>query len=153
MRLNPTNQQNVVTYNVVVAVSNPDLVLLPGMTAYVSFVDRSPRARPARAQRGAALPPRHADSGRGKPRDGAAAAERRPPGAQRGRRPGGASSVYVLRGNALASVPVQTGISDGRSTEVAGGELKAGDQVVVQDKLPAAEPGGGAQQPFRMRAF
>ena len=38
VRLNPTNQQNVVTYNVVVAVSNPDLVLLPGMTAYVSFV-------------------------------------------------------------------------------------------------------------------
>ena len=59
----------------------------------------------------------------------------------------------MLRGNALASVPVQTGISDGRSTEVAGGDVKAGDQVVVQDKLPAPEPGGGTQQPFRMRPF
>ena len=38
IRLNPINQQNVITYDVVVAVSNPDLKLMPGMTAYVSFV-------------------------------------------------------------------------------------------------------------------
>ena len=38
VRLNPTTQQNVVTYNVVVAVENPEQVLLPGMTAYVSIV-------------------------------------------------------------------------------------------------------------------
>jgi HlyD family secretion protein len=152
VRLNPTNQQNVVTYNVVVAVSNPDLVLLPGMTAYVSFV--IDHREHALLVPNAALRFRldTADRGRGKPRDGGAAAERRPSGAAKGPRPGGPSSVHVLRGKALVSVPVQTGISDGRSTEVTDGELKAGDQVVVQDKLPAAEP-GGAQQPFRMRAF
>jgi len=33
----PTIQQNVVTYNVVINVNNPDLILLPGMTAYVSI--------------------------------------------------------------------------------------------------------------------
>ena len=33
IRLNPTNQQNVVTYNVRVSVDNPEQVLLPGMTA------------------------------------------------------------------------------------------------------------------------
>ena len=38
IRLNPTTQQNVVTYNVVVAVDNPDQILLPGMTAYVNIV-------------------------------------------------------------------------------------------------------------------
>jgi HlyD family secretion protein len=37
IRLNPTNQQNVVTYNVRIQVDNTDLVLLPGMTAYVSI--------------------------------------------------------------------------------------------------------------------
>ena len=153
VRLNPTNQQNVVTYNVVVAVSNPDLVLLPGMTAYVSFV--IDHREHALLVPNAALRFRleGGDRGRGKPREGAVAAEKRPPGAPRGRRPGGASSVYVLRGDALVSVPVQTGISDGRSTEITGGELKPGDEVVVQDKLPAPEPGGGAQQPFRMRPF
>ena len=35
VRLNPTNQQNVVTYNVVVAMNNADGRLLPGMTAHV----------------------------------------------------------------------------------------------------------------------
>ena len=38
VRLNPTTQQNVVTYDVVVAVNNQDQTLLPGMTAYVSIV-------------------------------------------------------------------------------------------------------------------
>jgi HlyD family secretion protein len=33
MRLNPTNVQNVVTYNVVIDVSNPEQKLKPGMTA------------------------------------------------------------------------------------------------------------------------
>ena len=37
IRLNPTNQQNVVTYNVRIRVDNPDLTLLPGMTAYVNI--------------------------------------------------------------------------------------------------------------------
>jgi HlyD family secretion protein len=37
IRLNPTNQQNVVTYNVRINVDNPELILLPGMTAYVSI--------------------------------------------------------------------------------------------------------------------
>ena len=152
VRLNPTTQQNVVTYNVVVAVSNPDLVLLPGMTAYVSFViDQREHALlvPNAALR---FRPESADRGRGKARNDARG-ETRAADAPRARRAGNPSNtVYVVRGSELVSVPVQTGISDGRSTEITGGELKAGDEVVVQDKLPAPEP-GGAQQPFRMRAL
>jgi len=37
IRMNPTVQQNVVTYNVVIDVENPEQILLPGMTAYVSI--------------------------------------------------------------------------------------------------------------------
>lgn len=37
IRLNPTTQQNVVTYDVVILVDNLDGVLLPGMTAYVNI--------------------------------------------------------------------------------------------------------------------
>ncbi|MDR2461360.1 MAG: efflux RND transporter periplasmic adaptor subunit [Deltaproteobacteria bacterium] len=37
IRLNPTITSNVVTYVVVVDVENPDLILLPGMTAYVDI--------------------------------------------------------------------------------------------------------------------
>ncbi len=38
IRLNPTTQQNVVTYTVIVSVANPDGALLPGMTANASFL-------------------------------------------------------------------------------------------------------------------
>lgn len=38
IRLNPTIQENVVTYNVVAAVENKEGILLPGMTANVRFV-------------------------------------------------------------------------------------------------------------------
>ncbi len=38
VRLNPTTLQNVVTYDVVVSVENPDQMLMPGMTAYVNIV-------------------------------------------------------------------------------------------------------------------
>src|SRR5579859_368235 len=38
IRLNATTQQNVVTYDVVVAVDNPEQILMPGMTAYVNVV-------------------------------------------------------------------------------------------------------------------
>lgn len=37
IRLNPVNTQNVVTYNVVIDVSNPDLKLKPGMTANLTI--------------------------------------------------------------------------------------------------------------------
>lgn len=37
IRLNPKTDSNVVTYDVVIAVSNPDEKLLPGMTAYVDI--------------------------------------------------------------------------------------------------------------------
>ncbi len=37
IRLSPQNVQNVVTYNVVINVQNPDLKLLPGMTANLTF--------------------------------------------------------------------------------------------------------------------
>ncbi len=57
-----------------------------------------------------------------------------------------------MRGDQLTPIAVQTGISDGRYTEVLGGELKVGDRVVVEDKQPDQKP-GGAQPPFRMRAF
>ncbi len=41
IRLNPTTTQNVVTYNVIVGVGNPDLKLKPGMTANITItVDR-----------------------------------------------------------------------------------------------------------------
>ena len=52
----PQTVQNVVTYDAVIDVDNPDLKLKPGMTANVDRRLRRPGRRPPRPQRGAALP-------------------------------------------------------------------------------------------------
>ena len=58
IRLSPQTVQNVVTYPVILDVANPELRLRPGMTANVSVpVDRRD-GRPARSERGAAVPAR-----------------------------------------------------------------------------------------------
>ncbi len=38
VRLNPTNESNVITYTVIISISNPDMLLLPGMTANVRII-------------------------------------------------------------------------------------------------------------------
>jgi HlyD family secretion protein len=144
IRLNPIVQQNVVTYNVVVEVSNPDLLLMPGMTAYISVQvsekknvllvpNAALRFRPSEVDKGV----RRFQGGQRPAQDG-------------GREGGRAGTVYLARGEALAPVRIQAGISDTRYTEVLGGELHAGDKVAVEE-LPGQKAGGS--QPFRFRAF
>ena len=145
VRLNPTTVQNVVTYNVVIAVDNPELILLPGMTAYVNIAvnkrsdvlmvpNAALRFRPPEA-----APPSQEPRPNGKPED-----RKRKRDAQSG-------TVYVLEGDSLKAVSVQLGITDNRNTEVAAGELKAGDQIAVGEVQPARENKAGS--PVRLRLF
>jgi HlyD family secretion protein len=142
IRLNPINQQNVVTYDVVVAVSNPELKLMPGMTAYVSFIIEE-RSNVLLAPN-AALRFRPRDLERDGKRPGGGAGKR----TRDAKTPG--AKVFVLRSDAIAPVQLTTGITDGRYTEVLSGELKAGDRVVLEDNQPDQSRG---PQPFRMRPF
>jgi len=138
VRLNPTTQQNVVTYDVVVTVENPDQVLLPGMTAYVNIATAE--------HKNVLLVPNAAL--RFKPEDGAA---RGKPGAGHDKGEGGAV-VYLIQGDHLKPVRLRTGITDNKFTEVLGGRLRADDAVVVEDSRAAGagnHPGGT----FRMRMF
>jgi HlyD family secretion protein len=136
VRLNPTIQQNVVTYDVVVAVDNPEQILMPGMTAYVNIVlaeRKNVLLIPNAALR--FTPP--------------AGTEAVSPEKPKEKEAGKMGTVYVLKDNRLKSVPIMTGISDNRFTEVISGDLRAGDQVVV-----SAEAGGAETQPpstFRIR--
>jgi HlyD family secretion protein len=135
IRLNPTIASNVVTYNVVVEVANPDEILLPGMTAYLSVViqikadvllvpNAALRFRPAGADK-------RGESDTGKPR----------------KRSG--PQVYVLRGESIAPVEFQAGISNGRFTEAVAGALNENDALVVEDLKPPARKDRGAS-PTRM---
>lgn len=137
IRLNPTTQQNVVTYNVVVAVDNPDLKLLPGMTAYVNIeVERRDRAL---------LVPNSAL--RFKPADeDAGGSGREDKSKRRGGKAG--STVYVLKDGKPAPVPIKVGLTDNKQSEVLSGGLKAGDRVIVADR--DADKKDKAKQPARL---
>src|SRR5262245_41672609 len=144
--------QNVVTYDVVVSADNPDLKLLPGMTASIRVVTdqrdsvlQVPNAalrfrppgvaadtarNPAEAQRnpGAGSESRPSVDRRGQlqggNRAGADGAPRRGPG-QSGR-------VWVVGEDGKPRpVPIQVGISDGSRSEVLGGPLTEQSQVIV----------------------
>lgn len=128
IRLNPTVQQNVVTYNVVVTVNNDEEILLPGMTANVQITLRT--REDALRVPNAAL--RFVPDGDAAP--------------TRGR---GGKTVYKLDAKGeLLPVQVKTGIADNAFTEIAAGELAPGDRVVVRRSAAARDR---AASPFRFR--
>jgi HlyD family secretion protein len=141
IRQAPINVQNVITYDVVVQVSNEDLKLFPGMTANVtvsvgraSNVLRVPKAA-LRFQ-----PPRTGQTATASAPKGGA----RQPGAQK-------QTVSVLDAQGrLRQVSVVTGLSDANFVEIVKGKLSEGEQVVTGmvalsgTKTPAVSPPTGA---------
>jgi len=164
IRLNPTTQQNVVTYNVVVAVENPEQLLLPGMTAYVSIVVAQKKDVLLAPNTALRFKPAETDKvdKAGEKADGepAKSANGSRPGGQPGaggekrekRRDAGSGTVHVLSEGQLKPMKINTGITDARFTEVAGGELKEGDRVITGENLPNASPAASSST-FRMRLF
>ncbi len=136
VRLNPTIQSSVVTYDVVLGVDNPDQVLLPGMTSYVSIVlaEKQDVLRVPNA----AL--------RYHP---ALAAGKKSDKSQRKKSDGAGRSLYVLRDGKPAAVKVTLGMTDGRYTEIVPGALKTGDTVVIGDVAADNEKSNG----MKMRMF
>jgi HlyD family secretion protein len=166
IRLNPTNQQNVVTYNVRVNVANPDHLLLPGMTAYVNI--GVARRQGVLLVPNGALRFKPADAGEKKAENGAkpASTSTMAPGMGAGmdgsgmagkaagdkkgkKRDGQSGTVYVLDGDEIRAVSVQLGITDNRNTEVVGGDLKEGDRVVTGENAS----GSGKPSSVGMRMF
>ena len=122
----PITVQNVVTYDTVIGVNNPDLKLKPGMTANVSIVVAQRDDVLKIQQRRAAFP---AAGQRTPPPD--AVVRRRTPGASRRERCVEPSARFMFCEVSKPSpVQIKTGISDGISTEVLEG-LKEGDRVVT----------------------
>jgi HlyD family secretion protein len=151
----PITVQNVVTYDTVIGVSNPELKLKPGMTANVSIIiahhegvlqikNAALRYRPPDAT---PVQTKQSVPSRGARRGGAGDA---------GARERAERTVYVLSKFASRPQPVQikTGISDGIVTEVVEG-LKEDDRVVTAELTsttaapsPPANPFGGGPRRF-----
>jgi HlyD family secretion protein len=118
----PETVQNVVTYDVVLRVENPELKLKPGMTAEVNILVAS-RQHTLRVPRAALrfTPP----AGARLPDDVGAVRD--------------ATVVWTLAPSGqLQAVPIQTGISDEQYTELVGTALREGDEVVIEAAVEGA---------------
>jgi len=143
VRLSPVIVQNVVTYDVIISVSNPNMLLKPGMTANVTIIvdhrenvlkvaSSALRFKP-NIQAGSSTGTARAS---GRNRSGSASTD------SRGHRQltmnsGGHNSktIWILTTNGkVQPVPVQTGISDGGSTQIISDNIKEGDKVIIGQK-------------------
>jgi HlyD family secretion protein len=114
IRKAPSLVQNVVTYTVVLSASNPDLALLPGMTALAQItIDQ---AKDVLRIPNAAL--------RFRPSEDAT------PGTAQATE-AGTAAVWVLSGGRPVKIPVRTGRSNASATEVVDGPLHPEQQVIV----------------------
>lgn len=112
----PINVQNVVTYEVIARVENRDLKLKPGMTANVSIITDT-KANVLKLPN-TALRFRMPDD------------IKRKLGKMNYEREKG-TGVWVLTPGGARRVTIKTGISDANYTEILSGELKEGDEVIV----------------------
>ena len=147
----PITVQNVVTYDTVIGVSNPDLKLKPGMTANVSIIIA--RKDNVLQIKNAALRYRPAEAGPTSSHSTTSQGGSRSPGAMRQaagareRRTTSERTVYVLSNSQPKSVQIKTGISDGVVTEVIEG-LKEGDRVVTAELASKSQPASTPANPF-----
>ncbi|MDE2179631.1 MAG: HlyD family secretion protein [candidate division NC10 bacterium] len=152
------NVQNVITYDAVIAVSNLDLKLFPGMTANVKIlVDRRENVLkiPSAAMR--FRPPDLKEQ----PKRGGDASVRTPQGSPPGegtpgfrgtRRAGGDQTIWVLgEDRKPRPVTVKLGITDGSFNEVTEGDLNMGQEVIVGIVSKEGQTAGGPAQPFGQR--
>jgi HlyD family secretion protein len=131
VRQAPITVQNVVTYDAVIGVDNPELQLLPGMTANAKIVtdERDGVLRvPVQALR---FEPH------GLPAAGG--------GATRDAR--GGARLWVLKEGRPVALQVKVGLEDGTWAEITGGGLAPGDAVITDEV--AASSGTGARRPAR----
>jgi len=167
----PQVVQNVVTYDAVIDVANDDLKLKPGMTATVSIVtDRRrdviavpntalrfrPEGAPAGGAGTAASGAPNAGAGQRRPRAEGGQGQGQADGNWNRKRDGESDddaapvvvrrTVYVLVNGAPAPREVTTGLTDGRVTEITGGELKEGEAVIVGVAGQNQGQRGGQQQ-------
>jgi HlyD family secretion protein len=134
----PITVQNVVTYDVVVQVNNSDLRLMPGMTANVSIIIETKRdvLRITNAALRFRMTDRSAGSG-GAAKAGAGGGEKKGP------------SIWVLEQGIPKRVAITPGITDGINTEIETGDLKEGQQVIVE----ALKKGNSQSGPAGPRMF
>src|ERR1700731_3521812 len=123
VRQAPITVQNVVTYDVVIAVSNPELLLKPGMTANARIVTaghdgvlKVPLQALRFSQTGADEHQHYHSGGRSQSARNA--------------------HLWVSDNGKLRKVSVVRGLDDGTVVEIVSGDIHSGDQVVIDQSNP-----------------
>ena len=126
VRQAPITVQNVVTYDVVISVDNPDFQLFPGMTANTRIIAEEHNQVlyvPVQALR---FSIKKGETTNVK-----------------------SQRIYILEDGVPQRTPVRVGLSDGTNTEIAADGLKAGDTVIVNEiKPPEAKTGKAPSSPM-----
>jgi HlyD family secretion protein len=149
VRMSSTTTQNVVTYPVVLTAPNPELKLMPGMTASLSFqVDeaentlRIPNAAlrfypPLEQVRPEDRPLLEGVDAARDDDENATSAKRSAADKNASRRSRHRRHVWVTEGAYLKAVEVVTGISDSRYTQLKSDKLTEGQQLVTGIEPPS----------------
>ncbi|MCK4403829.1 MAG: efflux RND transporter periplasmic adaptor subunit [candidate division Zixibacteria bacterium] len=140
IRLSPEIVQNVVTYDVIIEVANPDLLLKPGMTANVTIlVDHAEntlkvpsgalRFRPPMGHEESSSERKNASPhAMGSPSSHPGSITPHAPGTKRADQ----TVLWIIDQEGKPEpVLVQTGISDGVSTQIISDNLKEGNKVII----------------------
>jgi len=138
-----TTTNNVVTYTTTLAVDNDDLSLRPGMTAVATIVSTERKDALLVPNTALRFTPTTSGAAKAGTASGSSILSKmmpRPPRSSSAKKtteekaPPGARTVWVLVDGSAKSIAVQTGISDGRMTEIVGGDLQAGMQVITDQR-------------------
>lgn len=138
-----TITENVVTYITYLDVDNSDLSLRPGMTASATITSIERRDVLLVPNTALRFSPTQA-AGAGKASGGIMSSllPRMPRTGARKSATGGvaAKQIWVLRDGAAVAVSVTPGISDGRMTEITGGDLQPGMLVITDQRAGGTAP-------------
>jgi HlyD family secretion protein len=120
IRKAPQTSNNVVTYSVMASLDNPDLKLLPGMTASARILTEE--------RKDVLILPNEALRFRPMQADGTPIKLE-----VRGREdgPGIPGRIWVLKDNQPTAISVRLGVSDGKKTEMLKGEIAEGAEIIL----------------------
>lgn len=131
VRLSPTTVSNVVTYTVIVSVSNDNGILKPGMTANVSIITKVKENALCVDNAALRFTPTEITQGKKFKEQG----------------------IWILKGNKPERINIKLGVNDSDYTEVISDKIQEGSKVIIgylKKKHDANNSGLGAARPPRM---
>lgn len=136
VRLNPTTTSNVVTYEVIVDAPNPELKLIPGMTANLTIYTLELDNVTAVPLRALKFKPNENDDKNGLPTPVASKEK-------------SDAYVWINKGDRLVQTPVGLGASNSNYQQITSG-LKNGDKVAMQyvEQVSKPKEGNAEENPF-----